>query len=294
LPDNGQAPDSIGDTAKHHIYYSTAGALTDSASAQRASSEYNLALNFLKTKDFVDAAKAAGIMTHYLADVAVFGHVMGSSTPWGSETHHSDYEEYVNTRTSSYSGSFNTYLSFDGSLTTLTAYNAAVNIAYDTTFGGNNHLTCVWMDQNYDWNNIAFSGRCGQSLNLAVNSIADVLHTLYQESAPVSTPTSTPSATPTLTPTPSSPAANPTVTPSPTPSQSLDPTQTATPTTTQTPTNTPRTTPTLSSNPSSTSHPSSSPTAPEFPATQILTITMLTVMALAIVYKKRHLKKQRA
>jgi len=294
LPDNNQAADGIGDTTKHHIYYSTAGAITDSASAQRASSEYNLALNFLKTKDFVNAAKTAGIMTHYIVDVAVFGHVMGSSTPWGSETHHSDYEDYVNTRTSSYSGSFNTYLSFDGSLATLTAYNAAVNIAYDTTFGGSNHLTCVWMDQNYDWNSLTFSGRCGQSLNLAVNSITDVLHTLYQESALVSTPTSTPSATPTLTPTPapSSTAVIPTVAPSPTPSQSLD--ATATPTNIQAPATTPKTTPASTSNPSSTPYPSSNPTAPEFPSIQILAITMLTAMALAIFYNKSILKNQRS
>jgi hypothetical protein len=180
LPDNNQAADAIGDTTKHHVYFSASGTVTDDASAQRANTEYNVALNFLKNQDYADAAKAAGTMTHYIADVAVFGHVMGASTPWGSETHHSDYENYVNARTASYSGSFNTYLSYDGSLTSLSAYNAAVNIAFDTTFGGSNHLTCVWMDDNYNWSNSTFSGRCGQSLNLAVNTIADVLNTLYQ------------------------------------------------------------------------------------------------------------------
>jgi len=202
LPDNSQAPDGIGDTSKHHVYYSASGALTDNASAVRASAEYNAALNFLKTKDYADAAKTAGTMTHYIADLAVFGHVMGASTPWGSETHHSDYEDYVNTRTSSYSGSYTTYLSYDGALTTLSAYNGTLNIAYDTTFGGNNHLTCVWMDDNYNWSNPAFSDRCGQSLNLAVNTIADVLHTLYEEASaqpPSSTPTTTISATSTPT-----------------------------------------------------------------------------------------------
>jgi hypothetical protein len=203
LPDNNQAADGIGDTTKHHVYFSVSGTVTDDASAQRASTEYNVALNSLKNQDYADAAKAAGTMTHYIADVAVFGHVMGAATPWGSETHHSDYENYVNARTASYSASFNTYLSYDGSLTSLSAYNAAVNIAYDTTFGGSNHLTCVWMDDNYNWNNSTFSDRCGQSLNLAVNTIADVLHTLYQETTPSSTPT------PTQTPTPS-PSATPT------------------------------------------------------------------------------------
>jgi hypothetical protein len=214
LPDNSGAPDGIGDTTKHHIYYSASGALMDDASAQRARTEYNTALNYLKTKDYVDAAKTAGTMTHYIADLAVFGHVMGASTAWGTEIHHSAYEDYVDSRTSSYSGIFNIYLSYDGSLTTLSAYNATLNIAYDTTFGGNNHLTCVWMDTNYDWNNPTFKDRCGQSLNLAVNTVADVLHTLYQEAAPSPTPTATPLPTnpPTLTPNPS-PTQNPTETP---------------------------------------------------------------------------------
>ena len=149
---------------------------------------------------------------------------MGSSTSWGTETHHSDYEDYVTGRMTSYSSSFNTYLSYDGSLTTLPAYNATLNVAYDTTFGGNNHLTCVWMDDNYNWSNSVFSGRCGQSLNLAVNSVADVLHTLYQETAPTSTLTPTPTPSPTST------------LPSPTPSPSPTPTQTATPTTAPSPT----------------------------------------------------------
>ncbi len=274
LPDNNQASDHIGDTSKHHVYYSASGTVTDDASAQRANAEYSLALNFLKTKDYADAAKTAGTMTHYISDLAVFGHVMGASTPWGSETHHSDYEDYVNTRTSSYTGTFNTYLTYDGSLSIVSAYNAAINLAYDTTFGGSNHLTCVWMDDNYNWSNSTFSGRCGQSLNLAVNTVADVLHTLYQDSAPTST------MSPTLTPTP-------TPSPTPTPPLSPSPTPTATPTTTPAPTDPPTSTPTLSPSPSATQRPSSTPSVPEFPTIQILTIAMLTVMTIAIVYKKK-------
>jgi hypothetical protein len=274
LPDNSQPTDGIGDTTKHHVYYSAAGALTDDTSAQRARAEYNLALNFLKTQDYVDAAKTAGTLTHYIADLAVFGHIMGSSTAWEAETHHSDYEDYVTNRMTSYSSSFNTYLSYDGSLSTLSAYNAALNVAYDTTFGGNNHLTCVWMDDNYNWSNSVFSGRCGQSLNLAVNTVADVLHTLYQETAPTSTltPTSTPSPTSTLS--------------SPTPSPSPTPTQTATPTTTPIATTSSTATPTLSPGPNQTQNSTPTPTAPEFPTIQTLTFAMLAVVTIAIVYKK--------
>ncbi len=196
LPDNSQAIDGIGDTSKHHIYFRADGSLQDAAAAQRARQEYQKALNHLKSNDSYNAAKEAGITVHYIADVAVFGHVMGSPTSWGTETHHSDYEDYVNVRTSSYSSSFVAYLSYDGSLTTLAAYDAAVKLANDTPFGGPSHLTCSRMDDNYNWNNSTFSSRAGQSLNLAANAVADVLHTLYQEASPA--PTSSPSPTPTI------------------------------------------------------------------------------------------------
>ena len=181
LPDNNQAPDRIGDTTKHHIYYNSTGVTVDAAAALRASEEYTNTLSFLRAKDYVKAAKNAGIMSHYIVDMAVFGHVMGSSTDWGAEVHHSDYETYVNERTSSYIAEFNFCLSFDGSLTTVSAYDAAKNLAYDTTFDVDGDLTCVWMDQNYDWNNPTFKNRAGESLNLAVNYLTDVLHTLYLE-----------------------------------------------------------------------------------------------------------------
>jgi hypothetical protein len=188
LPDNGQAPDGIGDTTKHHIYLNSDKAITDDAAAVRASTEYSNTLNFLKTKDYAKAAKNAGIMSHYIVDMAVFGHVMGSSTDWGAEVHHSDYETYVNERTSNYGAEFNSYLSFDGSLAMISAYDAAKNLAYDTTFDANGNLTCIWMDQNYNWSNPTFKNRAGESLNLAVNTIADVLHTLATESTTEPTP----------------------------------------------------------------------------------------------------------
>jgi len=182
LPDNGQAPDGIGDTTKHHIYLNSDKAIIDDAAAVRASTEYSNTLNFLKTKDYAKAAKNAGIMSHYIVDMAVFGHVMSSSTDWSAEVHHSDYETYVNERTSNYGAEFNSYISFDGSLAMVSAYDAAKNLAYDTTFDANGNLTCIWMDQNYNWNDSTFKNRAGESLNLAVNTIADVLHTLATES----------------------------------------------------------------------------------------------------------------
>jgi hypothetical protein len=120
-----------------------------------------------------------GMVSHYVSDVAVFGHVMGSATDWGTETHHSDYEAYVEERTNNYSDEFNNFLTFDGSLSIVSAYNATMTLAYDTSFGLNENLSCVWMDQSYNWSNSVFRNRCGESLNLAVNAVADVLHTFY-------------------------------------------------------------------------------------------------------------------
>jgi parallel beta-helix repeat protein len=185
LPDNGIAPDGIGDTTKHHIYYWSNGSLQDDASAVRASEEYDNTLSFLKLGDLASASKTAGIMSHYVVDVAVFGHVMGAGTDWAAEEHHSDYETYVNERTSSYDAEFNIYLSFDGGLDLISAYDAARELAYDTTFDADGDLTCVWMDQNYNWSDPVFKNRCGESLNLAVNYLTGVLHTLYLEAASV-------------------------------------------------------------------------------------------------------------
>ncbi|MEM1564050.1 MAG: C39 family peptidase [Candidatus Bathyarchaeia archaeon] len=181
LPDNKNAPDGIGDTAKHHVYYFANGSLQDDIGAVRAQEEYENALNLYRAGQIVEAVKRLGIMTHYIADLAVFGHVMGAKTDWGAEIHHSDYESYVEWRTNSYEDEFNIFLEFDGKLEIITAYDAAVLLAYDTTFDPDGGLTCVWMDKNYNWSNPIFLNRCGESLNLAVNFITDVLHTFAIE-----------------------------------------------------------------------------------------------------------------
>ena len=40
---------------------------------------------------------------------------------------------------------------------------------------------CVWMDAQYNWSDHEIRDECGESLNLAINSVADVLHTLCNE-----------------------------------------------------------------------------------------------------------------
>jgi len=181
LPDNNQAPDGIGDTANHHVYYSANGVLQDDAAAVRAREEYAKAVNAFNAGNRSEAVKRLGIVAHYIADMGVFGHLMGASTVWGAESHHSDYEDYVQTRTNNYQDEFNSFLIFDGNLSLRVAYDAALTLAYDTTFDEDGGLTCVWMDTHYNWNDATFRNRAGESLNLAVNQVVDVLHTFSSE-----------------------------------------------------------------------------------------------------------------
>lgn len=176
-PDNSGASyantTGYGDTARHHNYYDTNGSITDPSAASRAQEEYAKALTELKAGRNATAAIYAGSMSHYIADMAAFGHVMTN------ETHHSDYEDYVGTRTGNYSyGFLEPYLVFDGQLENVSAYDASIRLGWNTFNDSGGIHTAQWMDANYAWSDPVFKDRCGESLNLATNHIADVLHTL--------------------------------------------------------------------------------------------------------------------
>jgi len=177
-PDNKDAfyktTHGYGDTTKHHNYYDSSGSVIDDSAAVRAKDEYDKALAELEAGRNDTAAIYAGSMTHYIVDVAVFGHVMTA------ETHHSDYEDYVGARTTSYNyGVFESYLVFDGELESFSAYDASISLGRNTFNDDGGTYTAIWMDTNYDWSNSAFKNRCGESLNLATNYAADVLSTLF-------------------------------------------------------------------------------------------------------------------
>jgi len=162
LPDCSSVPGGIGDQGRHHVYYYSNGQLQDGAAAVRAQAFYQDAAVALVLRDFQQAARSAGVMSHYLSDLAVFGHVMDDSNNYDDE--------------------FNGFLKFDQRLDSRTAYNATLTLAYDTTFDILEHRrTASWMDDNYNWDDSDFRNRAGQSINLAVNLLADVLHTLSQQ-----------------------------------------------------------------------------------------------------------------
>jgi len=195
LPDNSQAADGIGDATTHHIYYRSSGVLQDDASARRALEMQSQVSSAIATGDYASAAKWTGAMTHYIADVAVFGHVMGSSTDWGTETHHSDYEDHVQTLTDS-PGASAISLSFDGILAAISPYDAALALAHDTTFdeSGAGH-TAAWMDQHYNWSDSSFQARAFQSINLAVNYVVEAVHAVWSPVTIVTTQSQVTTAT---------------------------------------------------------------------------------------------------
>lgn len=186
-PDNTnalfQGRKGYGDTTHHHNYYSGT-TCTDSSAAQRASEEYQKALACLKNGSYAVAAWYAGAMTHYIDDVACWAHVLNNE----SSTAHSNFETQVDGATGSYSA--NTFtVTYDGTLDTITASSASISMGQNTYYDNGLTWNAWWMNVNFQsgWSSVSdwsqqFKSRVAESLNLAVNTVADVLHTLTVES----------------------------------------------------------------------------------------------------------------
>lgn len=171
-PDN---PEYIGDTVEHHVYYYSSGALQDDSSAARAQAMYDLALARLEAGDFSVAAYYTGAMTHYIADLGVFGHTMGAYTDWGAEVHHSDYEAEFEDRLGDLDPPS------DMSAGNETAYDAATGLARDITFGSGDIRPNTWMDEGYDWSDSEFVASAYESLHESVRAVAAAINHLMYE-----------------------------------------------------------------------------------------------------------------
>lgn len=172
LPDCKNGTYCISDLAKHHVYYYSNGTVQDNASAVRAQQEYDLAKSYYENKDTFNFSLHVGIMSHYISDLSVFGHTMGVKTDWGAETHHGDYESYVESNLSSFSN-----VEFDGRLEKISAYDATLKVAKETTFN-NGIYTNKWMDSNYNWLDPKYVTRTKSIINYSTNIITDVIYTL--------------------------------------------------------------------------------------------------------------------
>ncbi|MHA1314096.1 MAG: hypothetical protein ACTSRB_09335 [Candidatus Helarchaeota archaeon] len=186
---------SYGDTAKHHNYYLANHSDTieneDDASL-RCQEEYDKAVNALNAGNLYSAAFYAGSMTHYLADLGVWGHVMGVASPHGSETHHSDFEGSAQTRMDDPAETYFS-ISFDGVYnSTISAYQASYEMGLDTDSNGTDgtnpgeQFDCEWLDNNYHAFTVPvddnFERRVQDIINTCVNYLADLLFQLFNDS----------------------------------------------------------------------------------------------------------------
>jgi hypothetical protein len=172
---------------------------------------------------------------------------------------------------------------------------AKTMLAPSTPLDGGGAFSCVWMNNNCNISNPVYWNGAGESLNLAVNALTDVLHTLYVNANPQSTPTTSPSSTssPTLTPTTIPPS---TLMASPSPSPTSSPPSTPLPTSTSSPTSSP--------SPSPTASPSGEPTATGnqqlenspnqsnymYRIVAIATVSSVVAVVLIVLKKRKHEK----
>lgn len=174
-PDN---PDMIGDTWNHHVYYEPPSQLVEDNSARRALDSYSIAKDLMADGNFELAAYYTGAMTHYISDVGVFGHTMGSGTVWGAEEHHSDYEAEVGKRI------FSLGPTPSMTLSPTDPYSATLELARKVTFGEGGIKSNIWMDDNYDWSDSAFVSSADQSLFASVFYVACSIQYLLQQPSP--------------------------------------------------------------------------------------------------------------
>jgi len=180
-PDN---PAFIGDTTNHHIYYYSTHELQDDICAVRASQIYELALRYLNAGEYNDAAFDLGVLAHYVADPGVFGHTMGAYTNWGAETHHSDYENEIESMLSTLAQPTGVTLG------NLDAYTATLQLGRTITFGDGEIQSNVWMDDNYDWSDETFAASAMASLYASVAAVAAVMNHLLVEANQTESPPS--------------------------------------------------------------------------------------------------------
>jgi hypothetical protein len=175
-----EIPDFVyDDQHDHHVYFHPDGRVMEDNAAVRAQAAYDELVSALRGANYLLGAEKAGVLTHYISDLAVFGHVLSSKTVWGAEKHHSDFESDVDdVLTGAQSSEFGA--PFDGSLEKRGAWDAAVDLARNTTFGDLT-LTARWLDDHYVAGGVAvwnatFRHRVESLIALAANLIAEVLH----------------------------------------------------------------------------------------------------------------------
>jgi hypothetical protein len=155
---DGTAVTGFGDTAMHHIYFNEDGTIkaNEDDSGIRAKSTGDLANAYFSENKLDLAAFYLGAMTHYIADMAMFGHVAQNNVPPYNidfDTYHSTIEGYVNTRTNEYQKMEEFFLIKSFTIGNVLPYDAAKIVAWDTYKDPNPTLgfarDAVWLHNNH-------------------------------------------------------------------------------------------------------------------------------------------------
>jgi hypothetical protein len=185
---SGVNPFDYCDVLNHHNYYETEQTIIKDRASIRAQEEFEKAIVALKAGKFEQAAFYTGAMTHYLADISNYMHVMGKDSPLGSEDRdeHSEYESNMRRHTDNLTDSFFniTYQPVIKRDFDTAAYEAGRRIGWAA------HQNAEWMNQNYQsvlgayTATTEFELRTELLLNKAINEIASLIYTLgfYSES----------------------------------------------------------------------------------------------------------------
>jgi zinc dependent phospholipase C len=147
--------------------------MTKDRAATRAQEEYNKAALAYRQGNPRAAAFYLGAMAHYVGDSSQYGHTIPN------EQHHSDYEGWVAQRTASFSGgTFETYIVNEPRVRR-SAYVAVKRISLTVARGKAPILSALQMDASWATKPQPYLDSIGHSLNLAVNELADVLHSFF-------------------------------------------------------------------------------------------------------------------
>ncbi len=181
-PDNDDIPAGCGapntgydDRRKGHSvdWNDTHTDMVEERAAFRAGEEYDKAEDAFADGDSSAAAFYLGAMAHYIGDVSQYGHTCRC------EDHHGDYESWAKRRTDSFNeGHFESYIQEDG-LVRRRPYTAVKRISLAVSRGDGDIMSAEAMDASYSNKDQAYLDNVGESLNVGVNELADVLHRFW-------------------------------------------------------------------------------------------------------------------
>jgi hypothetical protein len=147
--------------------------MTKDRAPVRAQEEYNKAALAFRQGSASAAAFYLGAMAHYIGDLAQYGHIISDPQ------FHSPYERWAAQRTGSVdAGHFERYIEGDG-LVRRSAFTAGKRIALAVGRGKGKILPATEMLARFNDKDDVYLDSVGTSLNLAVNELADVLHTFF-------------------------------------------------------------------------------------------------------------------